>query len=116
MSGKKSASDGGSASGIENGVVSSREGRRERPKGCRGKASKIGLPRQEVLTDYEEHFDDNVTDHGRPVGIDEARVIGNDYCHVKGRDENQPVPAGLEAAVMTEDEMRLFDRRRFVFR
>jgi hypothetical protein len=74
------------------------------------------LRQQQVLTDYEEHFDDNVTDHRRPIDVDEARVVGNDYCHVKGRDEDQPVPAGFEATVMAQDELRLFDRRRFVFR
>lgn len=63
-----------------------------------------------ILTDNEERFDDNVTDHGRPIGVDEARVIGNDYCHVKGRDEYQPVPAGFEAAVMAKNKLRLFDR------
>lgn len=69
-----------------------------------------------ILTDNEEHFDDNVTDHSRPIGVDEARVIGNDYCHVKGRDENQPVPAGFKTTVMAKNKLRLFDGCRFVFR
>lgn len=72
--------------------------------------------RIEILTDNEKRFDDNVTDHGRPIGVDEARVIRNDYCHVKGRDEYQPVPAGFKAAVMAKNKLRLFDRWRFVFR
>lgn len=64
----------------------------------------------EVLTNNEERFDDNIADHGRPVGVDEARVIGNNYCHVKGCNENQPIPAGFEATVMTKNKLRFFDR------
>lgn len=37
-----------------------------------------------IPTDYKERFDNNVTDHRRPIDVNEAGVKRDDDCHVKG--------------------------------
>lgn len=69
-----------------------------------------------VPTGYKERFDDNVADHRRPVDVDETRVERDDDRHVERREQYQPVPARLEAAVVAQDKLRFFDPGRFVFR
>lgn len=66
------------------------------------------------LTQYEYDLDDDVAVHGRPVGVDEAGIVGHDDGDVERRDEQQPVPACLEDAVVAQYELGLFQRRRLV--
>lgn len=60
-------------------------------------------------TNNEEHFDDDVSNYGSSfVDCLEARnkgsVVRNSYGDVKGAQEDQPVPADLEDAVVEEDQ------------
>lgn len=68
----------------------------------------------DLLTGYEQCFDDNVTDHRRPIDVDEACVKRDDDRHVKRREEYQPIPARLEPAVVAQNELRFFYPRRFI--
>lgn len=61
------------------------------------------------LTDDEERLDDNVADHADAVGVDEAGVVGHDDGDVEGSDQDQPIPAGLEHAVVRQDEAGLLE-------
>lgn len=62
-----------------------------------------------VLTDDEERLDDDVADHADAVGVDEAGVVGHDDGDVEGSDQDQPIPAGLEHAVVRQDEAGLLE-------
>lgn len=66
------------------------------------------------LTGYKQRLDDHVTDHGRPVDVNEARVERNDDRHVKRCEEYQPIPARLEPAVVAQNELRFFYPRRLI--
>lgn len=44
----------------------------------------------------------------------EADVVGNGDGHVEGRQQDQPIPAGLERTVVEEDETRLLNVRHLV--
>ena len=46
----------------------------------------------------------------------EAHVIGHGDGHVEGRQQDQPIPAGLEGAVVEEDEAGLLNGCHFVLR
>lgn len=64
-------------------------------------------------TDDEEYLHCDITD-GRAASqvvviADEAHVVGDRHGNVEGGEQNQPVPAGFEGAVVKQDELGLFD-------
>lgn len=67
------------------------------------------------LTDDEERLDNNVADHADAVGVNEAGVVGHDDGYVEGGDQDQPIPAGLEHAVVRQDEAGLLEGAGLVF-
>lgn len=78
------------------------------------------------LTDDEKDLHQDVADARRVAGRGaavlshlhrrEANVVRNGDGHVEGGQQDQPIPAGLERAVVKEDEARLLDVRHFVLR
>lgn len=46
----------------------------------------------------------------------EADIVRDSDSHIKGGQEDKPVPEGFEDAVMKKDEARFLDRSYFVFR
>lgn len=81
----------------------------------RSQAENIGEGTLLVLTDDEECLDDDVADHADAVGVDEAGVVGHDDGDVEGSDQDQPIPAGLEHAVVRQDEAGLLEGAGLVF-
>lgn len=46
----------------------------------------------------------------------EADIVGHSDGHIEGSQQDQPIPPGLEGAVVKEDKARLLDVRHLVFR
>lgn len=46
----------------------------------------------------------------------EADIVGHSDGHIEGSQQDQPIPPGLEGAVVKEDEAWLLDVRHLVFR
>lgn len=64
-----------------------------------------------VLTYDEEGFYNNIRRHCEAFEIlDKGCIVGNGHGYVDGGDQNQPVPAALEHAVMGQDEPGFFQR------
>lgn len=68
------------------------------------------------LTDNKKRLDDHVTDHGRFVRVDETRIVRHHDGHVERCNQDQPVPARLENAVMRQHPSGFFQCRRLVLR
>lgn len=64
-------------------------------------------------TDDEEYLHGNIADSRATrevvVVADEAHVVRDRHGHVERGEQDQPVPAGFERAVVQQDEFGLFD-------
>lgn len=86
----------------------------------------LGQTHKSNPTDNEKDLHQDVTDAGRVAGRGtaifshlhrrEANVVGDSDGDVEGGQQDQPIPAGFERAVMEEDKARLLDVRHFVLR
>lgn len=86
----------------------------------------LGQTHKSDLTDNEKDLHQDVADTRRVAGRGatvfshlhrrEANVVGNSNGYVEGGQQDQPIPAGLERAVVKEDEARLLDVCHFVLR
>lgn len=68
------------------------------------------------LTNDEKSFYGHIADHGGTVQVDETGVVRDDYGDVERSDEDEPIPATLEDAVMRQDETGLLQGGRLVLR
>lgn len=78
-----------------------------------------------VSTDDEEDLHQDVAHTGRIARrraavlpylyCSEANIVGHSDGHIEGSQQDQPIPPGLEGAVVKEDEARLLDVGHLVF-
>ena len=77
-------------------------------------------PRTSPLTYNEQHLDDYVGDDAgsptaRVISREEGGVVRYDDGYVEGTQEDQPIPADLEDAVVQQYETRTFHLLHFIF-
>lgn len=71
------------------------------------------------LTYYEEYLHSDVADSGAACQVivpDEAHIVWDSDSHVKGGEQDQPVPACLEGAVVEQDELGFLSVGYLIFR
>lgn len=87
---------------------------------CAPRGSKDPLLETLQLTYDEQDLHRDVADSGAAghviVIADEAHVVGHGHGHVEGGEQDQPIPAGFEGAVVKQDELGLLGVRNLVLR